>query len=100
MMEGVTEPVLVPRRFPVGLAVTWAFAGVVAIAIGIFVAPADRFGWFAVGAGVALLVAFAAELRLGRAEGFISRVAAAAVGGVGIMGVVSAIFALAAIVPG
>lgn len=99
MMEGVTEPVLVPRSFPAGLAVTWAFAAVAAIAIGVFVPPADRFGWFAVGAGTALLVAFAAELRLGRAQGFIFRVAAAAVGAVGILGIVSAIFALAAIVP-
>ncbi|GAA4191625.1 hypothetical protein GCM10022219_10700 [Microbacterium oryzae] len=98
-MDGMTDPDVAPRRFPLGFVVTWGFAFLAAIAIGAFAPAADQAGWFAVGAGATLLVAFAAELRVGQARGFIFRVAAAAVGGVVLLGALSALFSLAAIVP-
>ncbi|WOF23776.1 hypothetical protein N8K70_03600 [Microbacterium betulae] len=95
----MTAPVLVPRNSPAGVVATWAFGAVVAIAIGLFVPIGDRFGWLAVGAGASLLVGFALDLRLGRPDGFIFRVAASTVGAVAVMGLISVTFALAAIAP-
>ena len=95
----VTAPVLVPRDSPAGIVATWVFGAVVAIAVGLFVPPGLRFGWLAVGAGASLLVAFVLDLRLGRPDGFIFRVAASAVGAVAVMGLISVTFALAAIAP-
>ena len=98
-MENMTDPDAPSRRFPLGIAVTWGFAVLAAIAIGAFAPLADRGSWFAVSAGAALLVAFAAELRVGQARGFIFRVASATLGGVVILGVLSALLSLGAIVP-
>jgi uncharacterized membrane protein len=93
----MTGPVLVPRSSSAGVFLTWGIAAVIAVAIGSFVAPGERSGAFAVGAGVCLLVAFAVNLWSGRAEGFIVRTAASAAGGVVVIGLISIVFGLASI---
>ncbi|MGW9113603.1 hypothetical protein [Microbacterium sp. NPDC055683] len=95
----MTEPVLVPRRSPAPIVVSWLFGAIAAIGIGLFAPSPERAGWLGAGAGLALLVAFAVNLAMGEAHGFIVRVAASAVGAVVVMGAVSLVFALAAIAP-
>ncbi|GAB2514111.1 hypothetical protein GCM10027064_09940 [Microbacterium petrolearium] len=95
----MTTPALAPRS-PVGaLAITWVFAVLASVAVGLFVPYDLRFAWMAIAAGGTLIVAFVANLWSGRAEGFIVRTAGSVLGGLLLMGFISLGFALAAIVP-
>ncbi|GAA3657553.1 hypothetical protein [Microbacterium marinilacus] len=93
----MTIPELAPRRRYGGVAATWAFGLAAAIAIGVFVPFAARFGWLGVAGGACVVFAFVAQLVDGRARGFVFRVGVAAVGALGILGAVSFALALAAI---
>lgn len=93
-------PDLAPRRTLGGVIAVWILAAVVAVAIGVLVAPGGRGAWLAVGLGGCLLAAFAIQLWPGRSQGFTERVAASILGAALVMGVISLGFGLAAVVPG
>lgn len=93
----MSTPELAPRSPAVAFATTWVFGALAAIAVGVFAPVDQRFAWMAIGAGACLLVAFVANLRLGRAEGFIVRTAASVLGALLLMGFISLGFGLASI---
>ena len=96
----MATPELVPRRTIGGVIAVWVIAGLIGIAIGIFV-PADwRAAWLTVGAGASLVLSFTVQLAYGRSQGFTERVAASILGALLVMGVISLGFGLAAIIPG
>jgi hypothetical protein len=95
----MTIPELAPRRRYGGIAATWAFALLVAVAIAVFVPVETRFRWFGLAGGATLVAAFVAQLVDGRASGFISRVSIAALGGVTILGIVALVTVIAAVSP-
>jgi hypothetical protein len=96
----MTTPELAPRSMFGGVIAVWVAAGLIAIAIGLFVPVDWRAAWLTVGLGACLLLAFAVQLATGRSKGFIDRVAASVLGALLVMGVLSAGFGLAAIIPG
>ncbi|GGH43491.1 hypothetical protein [Microbacterium album] len=85
-----------PRRHA-AIAATWAFAILAAIAVGVFVPLEWRAPWLGVAGGACVIAAFVFQLMDGRAHGFISRVAVAALGGLGLIGALSLGMVLAAI---
>ncbi|GAA5147939.1 hypothetical protein GCM10025768_08790 [Microbacterium pseudoresistens] len=85
----MSDPVLAPRNALWGLAITWAFALVAAIVIGIVAPPSSTMTWFIVAFGASVLVSFAVQLVRGEKSGFIFRVGAGALGALIVMGVVS-----------
>lgn len=92
----MTTPELTPRPAIGGMVATWSFAAVAALAAGLFAPDDQLFAWVAVGAGACVFVAFGANLVSGRAEGFLARTAAAAVGAFFIMGAIALVFFMVA----
>ncbi len=95
----MTEPALAPRNAFVGVIVVWAVAFVATVAIGIFVPEEWRVPWMLVGFGGVVLLSFAVQLRYGRTQGFIFRVASSVTGALLLMGLISIGFGLAALIP-
>ncbi|WP_203136063.1 hypothetical protein [Microbacterium sp. JZ31] len=95
----MTVPELAPRRRYGGIAATWGFALLVALAIAVFVPFETRFWWFGLAGGACLVFAFSAHLIDGRAKGFVFRVSIAALGGITILGIVALVMMLAAVSP-
>jgi hypothetical protein len=95
----MTDPALAPRNAFVGVAGVWGAAFVATVAIGIFVPEEWRVPWLLVGFGGAVLLSFAVQLRYGRTQGFIFRVAGSVIGALLLMGLVSIGFGLAALIP-
>lgn len=93
-------PELAPRRAIGGVVAVWVLAALAGIAIGVFVAEESRATWLIAGMGGCLVLSFAIQLWYGRSQQFIDRVAASALGALVVMGLISAIFGLAAIIPG
>lgn len=85
---------LAPRSALPTLIAVWAFGAVAALAVGLFAPLEQRFAWFAVAAGACVFAAFVANLRLGRADGFIVRTAGAALGALAVVGVIAFAFFL------
>lgn len=77
-----------------GLILPWSIALVLALATAFFGPSLQRWEWFSAVAGVSIIVAFAVQLIIGRADGFILRTATAALGSVIIVGIVSLVVAL------
>lgn len=96
----VTTPELAPRRTIGGVIAIWVIAALAAIAVGVFVPPADRAVWLLIALGGCLILSFAVQLAYGRSQQFTQRVAASSLGALVVMGIVSLGFGLAAIVPG
>lgn len=90
---------MTPARRYAGIAVTWAFALASAIAVSASVPIEDRLPWIAIAGGACMIVAFAAQLLDGRADGFIFRVGVSVLGGLGILGFLALVLALAALRP-
>lgn len=88
----MSEPMLAPRSPIWGLAITWAFGLVAAVAVGIVVPVEHKMLWFLIAFGFAVLVAFVVQLVRGEKDGFILRTAAGALGALLVMAVVSAGF--------
>lgn len=93
-------PELAPRRTLGGVIAVWVLAAVIAVLIGLLVAPDGRAAWLAVGLGGCLIAAFAIQLWPGRSQGFTERIAASILGAAVVMGVISLGFGLASVVPG
>lgn len=95
----MSEPALAPRNALVGVIVVWVAALVAAVAVGVFVPEPDRVPWLLVTFGAVVLLSFAVQLRNGRTQGFIFRVAGSVTGGLLVMGLISVGFGLATLVP-
>lgn len=80
--------------------VLWVVAGIAAVLIGLFVPVDWRMAWMTVALGAGILLAFCVHLWGGRSKGFIDRVALSTGGMLLVMGIVSALFAVAAMIPG
>lgn len=78
----------------------WIAAAVIGVAIGLFVPVDWRMAWMTVGLGGCIVLTFVVQLWVGRSKGFIDRVALTAAGATLVMGLVSAVFGLAALIPG
>ncbi|WP_448390358.1 hypothetical protein [Microbacterium aurum] len=82
----MTVPGLAPRAGLSGIIAVWVAAAVISVVIGI-VAPEDwRAAWMPVGLAGCLILAFAVQLGVGHAEGFLRRVAASVLGALVVMG--------------
>lgn len=88
------------RNAFIGVIVSWVFALVIAVLIGILVGSADRAPWLVMGFAAVILVTFAVQLWYASPVGFIFRIAASVGGALVLMGLVSAGFGLAALLPG
>lgn len=97
-MAGMSTPALAPRSPVLGIAIVWITAALMSAAIGVFVVPADRAGWLAIGLGACVILAFGVQIAVGRAQGFIIRLAASVVGALAIMGIISLVFWIVTIV--
>ena len=95
----MTDPALAPRNAFVGVLIVWITAFLATVAIGIFVPEEWRVPWLLVGFGGAGLLSFAVQLRYGRTQGFIFRVASSVTGALLLMGIISVGFGLAALIP-
>ncbi|MDE0547142.1 hypothetical protein [Microbacterium sp. C7(2022)] len=96
----MTETPLAPRRSMGTVVAVWVVAAIGGIAIGVFVPPAWRAEWLVVSVGACLLLAFAIQLGVAQARGFIARVAMSVLGAAVVLGVISLGFGLASVVPG
>jgi hypothetical protein len=94
----MSEPALAPRNAFVGVIVVWVVAFLASIAIGIFVSEQWRVSWMLVAFGGVVLASFAVQLRYGRTDGFIFRVASSVTGALLLMGMISVGFGLAALI--
>ncbi|MFS0910213.1 hypothetical protein AB3M89_00360 [Microbacterium sp. 179-I 3D2 NHS] len=95
----MTEPALAPRNAFVGVVAVWAVAFVATVAVGVFVPEEWRIPWLLVAFGAVVLLSFAVQLRYGRTQGFIFRVAGSVTGALLLMGLISIGFGLAALLP-
>lgn len=95
--RGVGTAELAPRRSYGGVIAVWVVAALVGIAVGTFTLPEWRAPWLIVGFGLCVLLSFIVQLWSGRAQGFIQRVAASALGALFVMGIISLGFGLATI---
>lgn len=99
-MDEQPVPDLAPHSTVGAVVGVWVVTALTGVAIGLFV-PADwRMAWITVGLGGCIVLTFAVQLWLGRAKGFIDRVALTAAGSTLLMGLISAIFGLIALIPG
>ncbi|MEV8267013.1 hypothetical protein [Microbacterium sp. NPDC076911] len=96
----MSQPELAQRQSLGSIAVVWLAAAVAGVVIGIFVGADWRAAWLAVALGGCLMLSFVVQLMIGRADGFILRVAGSMVGSLLVLGVISLGFALAEVVPG
>lgn len=95
----MTTPELSPVRRYGGIAATWAFALLAAIAVSLV--PLDaRLPWIGIAGGMCTIVAFGAQLVDGRSHGFVFRVGVAVLGALGILGFIALVLALAAFTAG
>lgn len=78
-----------------GVVAVWVVAVVVALTIGMLAPPEQRSVWMPLGFAACFLLAFVVQLREGRAEGFIQRVAASVLGALLAMGLIGIGFGLA-----
>ncbi|WP_435746570.1 hypothetical protein [Microbacterium sp. PMB16] len=95
----MSEPALAPRNALGGVVAVWATAFVATVALGIFVSEEWRVPWLVVAFGGIVLLSFAVQLRYGRTQGFIFRVAGSVTGALLLMGIISVGFGLAAMIP-
>lgn len=96
----MTTPELAPRGGIGGIVAVWVAGAVIAVVIGL-VAPADwRAAWMPVGLAACIVLAFAIQLTLGHAEGFVRRVAASVIGAMAIMGLIGLGLGLASLLGG
>lgn len=99
-MDEQPVPDLAPHSTVGAVVGVWVVTALMGVAVGLFV-PADwRMAWLTVALGGCIVLAFAVQLWLGRAKGFIDRVAITAAGSTLLMGLISAIFGLVALIPG
>lgn len=92
----MTAPETPARRLR-GIVLVWVVAVVSALAIGVL-APAEwRAAWMPLGFAGCFLLAFVVQLREGRADGFIQRLAASVLGALLAMGLVGLGFGLASL---
>lgn len=75
-----------------GVFASWAFAAVVAVAIGLAFGHLERGPWLVLGFALVVVVTFTIQLIQGNPTGFISRVANSIIGALVIMGVISFVF--------
>jgi hypothetical protein len=94
----MSEPALAPRNAFVGVIAVWVVAFLASIAVGIFVSEQWRVSWMLVAFGGVVLASFAVQLRYGRTDGFIFRVASSVTGALLLMGMISVGFGLAALI--
>ena len=103
MMEPMDEqPMsdLAPRSTIGAVVGVWIAAAFIGVAVGLL-APAEwRMAWMIGALGGCIVLTFAVQLWLGRANGFIDRVALTAGGATLVMGVISAVFGVVALIPG
>ena len=93
----MTAPQLAPRSPRLGVVAVWVVSLLFAVSIGFFSPAGDRALWLCVALGACLIVTFALQVFVGRAQGFIVRVSASMLGSLLIMGIVSLGFAIAAV---
>lgn len=95
-----TPPPLAPRSPVIGLSIVWLAAAILAVAICLFAPGADRAVWLCIGLGMSVIIAFGVQITIGRAQGFITRMAASVAGALILMGIISGIFWLIDVVAG
>lgn len=99
-MDEQPVPDLAPHSTVGAVVGVWVVTALMGVTIGLF-APAEwRMAWITVGLGACIVLTFAVQLWLGRAKGFIDRVALTAAGSTVLMGLISAVFGLLALIPG
>jgi hypothetical protein len=96
----MATPALAPQRTFAGVVAVWIAAAVVSLAIGIIAPPEWRSAWMPLGMALCLVLAFGIQLRTGRSQGFIERVAASSLGALLVMGLVGVGFGLATLFAG
>lgn len=94
----MSEPALAPRNAFVGVIAVWIAAFLASVAVGVFVSEEWRVSWMLVAFGGVVLASFAVQLRYGRTDGFIFRVASSVTGSLLLMGMISVGFGLAALI--
>ncbi len=95
----MSDPALAPRTPLIGLSLTWGITLLAGLGIGFFVPEEWRVHWLLIAFGGSMLLSFAAQLRSGRTQGFIFRVAASVLGCLLLLGAVSISLGLLALVP-
>lgn len=95
-----TPPPLAPRSPLIGLSIVWLAAAFIAVAICLFAPTESRAVWLSIGLGMSVIISFAVQVAVGRAQGFITRMAASVAGALVLMGVISGIFWLIDVVAG
>lgn len=84
----MTIPGLAPRTGFGGIVAVWAAAAVIAVVIGLAAPSEWRAAWMPVGLAGCVLLAFAVQLFVGQADGFLRRVAASVLGSMLVMALV------------
>ena len=95
-MSNQHAPALAPRSPFIGIVAVWVLAAIAAVLIGVLVPAADRFEWLCVALGGLLIVTFAVQIFIGRAQGFVLRLGASVLGSLVLLGLVSIGFGIAA----
>jgi hypothetical protein len=95
----MSAPDLAPRGTFGGVIGVWVLAGLLAIAIGIFVPENWQPSWTVVAMAGCLILTFVVQLAYGRAERFVQRVALSGLGALLLIGVISAVFGIFTLVP-
>ena len=80
-----------------GAIAVWVAAALMGVAVGLFAPIGLRAGWLSLALGGCLILTFALQLWIGRAEGFIARIALSMLGAFVILAVAGAVFGLIAI---
>ena len=96
----MTLPGLASRDGFGRIALVWVAAAVVAVGIGIVAPPDQRAAWMPVGFAACVVLAFAVQLGVGHAEGFIRRVSASVLGALLVMGMIGLGLGLASLFGG
>ncbi|MBA8815617.1 hypothetical protein FHX48_000669 [Microbacterium halimionae] len=95
----MSAPVLAPRRPLGGIVTVWIAAAIAGLAIGFFVPPELRSAWTLVSLGGAIILSFIVQLWYGQTQRFIQRTSLSILGSLIVLGIISAVFALAALIP-
>jgi len=84
----MSVPGLAPRRGFAGVVAVWIVAAVLAITIGLAVPSEWRAAWMNVALAACVIVAFAIQLAVGHADGFLRRVSASVLGALVVMALI------------
>jgi len=84
----MTVPGLAPRHGVYGVVAVWVVAAVLAITIGLVVPSDWRAAWMTVALAGCIIVAFAVQLAVGHADGFLRRVSASVLGALVVMALI------------